>query len=64
MKNNTHYVKFKPGTHGSHDDNINELLAVSENVANTIPLLLKPEADFINCSIIYCDGKEHQSVMV
>ena len=35
-----------------------------EDVANTISLLLKPEADFINCSIIYCDGGEHRSGMV
>ncbi len=32
-----------------------------EDVANTISLLLKPEADFINCSIIYCDGGENRS---
>ena len=32
-----------------------------EDVANTVKLLLKPEADFINCSIIYCDGGEHRS---
>ena len=32
-----------------------------QDVANTIKLLLKPEADFINCSIIYCDGGEHRS---
>ena len=32
-----------------------------EDVANTISLLLHPEADFINCSIIYCDGGEHRS---
>ena len=62
MKNNTHYVGFKPDTHGSHHDNINERLAVAvdvEDVANTIPSLLKPEDDFIYCSIIYFDGKEH-----
>ena len=35
-----------------------------EDVAGTISLLLKPEADFINCSIIYCDGGEHRSGMV
>ena len=35
-----------------------------EDVANTISLLMKPEADFINCSIIYCDGGEHRSGMV
>jgi len=35
-----------------------------EDVANIISLLLKPEADFINCSIIYCDGGEHRSGMV
>ena len=32
-----------------------------EDVAGTISLLLKSEADFINCSIIYCDGGEHRS---
>ncbi len=32
-----------------------------EDVANTISMLLKPEADFINCSIIYCDGGESRS---
>ena len=32
-----------------------------QDVANTIKLLLEPEADFINCSIIYCDGGEHRS---
>ena len=32
-----------------------------EDIANTISLLLYPEADFINCSIIYCDGGEHRS---
>ena len=32
-----------------------------EDVANTISLLLHPEADFINCSVIYCDGGEHRS---
>jgi len=31
------------------------------DIANTISLLLNPEADFINCSIIYCDGGEHRS---
>ena len=35
-----------------------------EDVANIISLLLKPEADFINCSIIYCDGGENRSGMV
>jgi len=35
-----------------------------EDVANTISLLLKPEADFINCSIIYCDGGENRSGLV
>ena len=35
-----------------------------EDVAGTISILLKPEADFINCSIIYCDGGEHRSGMV
>jgi enoyl-[acyl-carrier-protein] reductase (NADH) len=32
-----------------------------EDVANTIAMLLQPGADFINCSIIYCDGGEHRS---
>jgi len=32
-----------------------------EDIANTISLLLRSEADFINCSIIYCDGGEHRS---
>ena len=31
------------------------------DVANTVKLLLESEADFINCSIIYCDGGEHRS---
>ncbi len=32
-----------------------------DDVAGTISMLLKPEADFINCSIIYCDGGESRS---
>ena len=32
-----------------------------EDVAGTIAMLLSPEADFINCSIIYCDGGESRS---
>ena len=32
-----------------------------KDIANTISLLLRSEADFINCSIIYCDGGEHRS---
>mgnify|MGYP001494319261 FL=1 len=32
-----------------------------EDIAGTVSILLKPEADFINCSIIYCDGGEHRS---
>ena len=32
-----------------------------EDVAKTISMLLKSEADFINCSIIYCDGGESRS---
>ena len=32
-----------------------------EDVANVISLLLRPEADFINCSIVYCDGGESRS---
>ena len=35
-----------------------------EDIAGTVSMLLKPEADFINCSIIYCDGGEHRSGMV
>ena len=35
-----------------------------EDIANIISLLMKPEAGFINCSIIYCDGGEHRSGMV
>lgn len=31
------------------------------DVAGTISMLLQPDADFINCSIIYCDGGEHRS---
>ena len=32
-----------------------------QDVANAVKLLLEPEADFINCSILYCDGGEHRS---
>jgi NAD(P)-dependent dehydrogenase (short-subunit alcohol dehydrogenase family) len=32
-----------------------------EDVAGTVKLLMEPDADFINCSIIYCDGGEHRS---
>ena len=32
-----------------------------EDVAGTISMLLTPGADFINCSIIYCDGGESRS---
>lgn len=32
-----------------------------EDIAGIISLLLKPEADFVNCSTIYCDGGEHRS---
>ena len=32
-----------------------------EDIAGTISMLLQPEADFINCSVIYCDGGEHRS---
>lgn len=32
-----------------------------EDVAKAVYLLLQPEADFINCSILYCDGGEHRS---
>lgn len=31
-----------------------------EDVANVVYLLLQPEADFINCSIIHADGGEHR----
>ncbi|MDB9853725.1 SDR family oxidoreductase [Candidatus Marinimicrobia bacterium] len=32
-----------------------------EDIAGTISMLLKPDANFINCSIIYCDGGESRS---
>ena len=32
-----------------------------DDIAGTISMLLQPEADFINCSVIYCDGGEHRS---
>ena len=32
-----------------------------EDVANVVSLLLLPEADFVNCSIVYCDGGESRS---
>ena len=32
-----------------------------DDIAGAISMLLQPEADFINCSIIYCDGGEHRS---
>ncbi len=32
-----------------------------DDVANTVSMLLRSEADFINCSIIYCDGGESRS---
>lgn len=32
-----------------------------EDVAGVVSMLLRKEADFINCSIIYCDGGEHRS---
>tara|TARA_Y100000816_G_scaffold288302_1_gene272616 strand:+ start:336 stop:1118 length:783 start_codon:yes stop_codon:yes gene_type:complete len=35
-----------------------------QDVANVISLLLLPEADFINCSIVYCDGGESRSAMI
>ena len=35
-----------------------------EDIAGTVSMLLKHEAEFINCSIIYCDGGEHRSGMV
>ena len=34
------------------------------DVANVISLLLQPEADFINCSIVYCDGGESRSGII
>jgi hypothetical protein len=38
-----------------------ERTTTPQDVANVVSLLLRPEADFINCSIIYCDGGEHRS---
>ena len=35
-----------------------------QDVANVISLLLLPEADFINCSIVYCDGGESRSAVI
>ena len=35
-----------------------------QDVANVISLLLRSEADFINCSIVYCDGGESRSAMI
>jgi len=35
-----------------------------EDVANVVYLMLQPEADFINCSIVYTDGGEHRSGMI
>ena len=35
-----------------------------EDIAGTISMLLKPEADFINCSVIYCDGGESRSGII
>ena len=32
-----------------------------EDVANTVSILLDERSNFINCSIIYCDGGEHRS---
>ena len=32
-----------------------------EDIAGAVSMLLKSEADFINCSIIYCDGGESRS---
>ncbi len=32
-----------------------------KDIAATVAMLLQPEADFINCSIIYCDGGESRS---
>ena len=32
-----------------------------EDIGAAIAMLLQPEADFINCSIIYCDGGESRS---
>lgn len=38
-----------------------ERTTTPQDVANTVSLLLRPEADFINCSVIHCDGGEHRS---
>ena len=38
-----------------------EISATPEDVDSTISMLLRPDADFINCSIIYCDGGESRS---
>ena len=35
-----------------------------EDIAGTISMLLKPDADFINCSVIYCDGGESRSGII
>lgn len=32
-----------------------------EDVANVVYLMLQPEADFINCSVVCTDGGEHRS---
>ena len=32
-----------------------------EDIGNVIAMLLQKEADFINCSIVYCDGGESRS---
>ena len=35
-----------------------------EDIGNVIAMLLQKEADFINCSIVYCDGGESRSGMI
>ncbi|MFQ6615300.1 MAG: SDR family oxidoreductase [Fidelibacterota bacterium] len=35
-----------------------------EDVANVVYLMLQPEADFINCSIVHTDGGEHRSGLI
>ncbi|MFQ6673905.1 MAG: SDR family oxidoreductase [Fidelibacterota bacterium] len=35
-----------------------------EDVANVVYLMLQPEADFINCSIVRTDGGEHRSGLI
>ena len=35
-----------------------------EDIGNVVAMLLQKEADFINCSIVYCDGGESRSGMI